>query len=537
MRWAVEDAGGGAGRDRIREHRHAGIGAISGRRRHGDRRQRRAIGNGTASEWHVTAWRWALQQFNGRCSIAIGYSMGVNGLNAIGIGVFAGANGVNALALGGNAQATGDAASRHWRHSVASAAPPHLASMRVPTERTRRRSALFPGDRAARHRARVWATRPGWIRCPRQCPCKQPECHRHRLPVDRDPDKHCLSWQRALLRELGDGRESAIGIGTDVTASQVDAIAMGTPIRCDGTILGRYRPASEGHGAGGAMALGQGTVSSGVNSVALGVQASATGAGANRFGHLLRCFGRELHRPRHRHGQQQLCDSRRLGSLASGTDSTAVGRQAVASALDATAMRYISNASGQYSTATGANANATATSSTALGQNSVHPAFKRRPRRRSDCRRQNAARAPSPTQAPTPSRWATSQRAIPPTRSPSAPMRCNRRQVGRDRRGQRRLRRRRGLHRRSELCQRHRRLHRRRQQHRQQRRHGNRHRGQYGQRRGRHRQQQQGRSDKAPWRWATARPPVLPALPAMSRWAMARPQRRVPATWRWALAR
>ncbi|ESY71283.1 adhesin transmembrane protein, partial [Mesorhizobium sp. LNHC252B00] len=90
------------------------------------------------------------------------------------------------------------------------------------------------------------------------------------------------------------------------------------------------------------------SLASGTDSVAIGPVATATGTNAIAAG---------------------------TNSSATDANASAFGSGAVASALDATAMGYISKASGQYSTAVGANANATATSSTAIGQNAFATGF------------------------------------------------------------------------------------------------------------------------------------------------------------------
>ncbi|WP_352803467.1 YadA-like family protein [Mesorhizobium sp. M0292] len=180
--------------------------------------------------------------------------------------------------------------------------------------------------------------------------------------------------------------QGAVGIGTDVTASQVDAIAMGRSSVSSAQYAVAIGLNAKATGAGGAMALGQGTISSGVNSVALGVQANATGAGSNALGTLsVASGGNATALGTSSTASNNYATAVGWGTVASGTNSFAGGQRAAASGASSTALGTTSNASGDFalalgngavssgtgSVATGSGAQATAVATVAIGNNAA----------------------------------------------------------------------------------------------------------------------------------------------------------------------
>ncbi|WYJ40193.1 hypothetical protein HAP54_000004285 [Bradyrhizobium sp. 2S1] len=104
---------------------------------------------------------------------------------------------------------------------------------------------------------------------------------------------------------------SAIGIGTDVTASQADAIAIGRSSVSSAQYSVALGLNAKATGTGGAMALGQGTVSSGVNFGRARRFRQCHGSRHERLGHIRQCHRRQCHRGRRQlHGQRQFMGRR-----------------------------------------------------------------------------------------------------------------------------------------------------------------------------------------------------------------------------------
>ncbi|MER9258134.1 YadA-like family protein [Mesorhizobium sp. M0619] len=347
-----------------------------------------AIGNGAATNGNNSVALGSSNSATGDGTIAIGYAMGVNGLNSIGIGVFAGATGVNALAVGGNAKANGDAASAIGVNSVATTSAAAFGNnARADGVNS---TAIGPVTRATGLRATALgfgATASG-----------VDSIAQGNSAVASNQNAVAIGFQSTATAinsvylgsrtAAGTGAlaQGAVGIGTDVTASQVDAIAMGRSSVSSAQYAVAIGLNAKATGAGGAMALGQGTISSGVNSVALGVQANATGAGSNALGTLSVASGGNATAL----GTSSTASNRYAtavgwGTVASGTNSFAGGQRAAASGASSTALGTTSNASGDFalalgngavssgtgSVATGSGAQATAVATVAIGNNAA----------------------------------------------------------------------------------------------------------------------------------------------------------------------
>ncbi|MER8567902.1 YadA-like family protein [Mesorhizobium sp. M0924] len=347
-----------------------------------------AIGNGAATNGNNSVALGSSNSATGDGTIAIGYAMGVNGLNSIGIGVFAGATGVNALAVGGNAKANGDAASAIGVNSVATTSAAAFGNnARADGVNS---TAIGPVTRATGLRATALgfgATASG-----------VDSIAQGNSAVASNQNAVAIGFQSTATAinsvylgsrtAAGTGAlaQGAVGIGTDVTASQVDAIAMGRSSVSSAQYAVAIGLNAKATGAGGAMALGQGTISSGVNSVALGVQANATGAGSNALGTLsVASGGNATALGTSSTASNNYATAVGWGTVASGTNSFAGGQRAAASGASSTALGTTSNASGDFalalgngavssgtgSVATGSGAQATAVATVAIGNNAA----------------------------------------------------------------------------------------------------------------------------------------------------------------------
>ncbi|MEI4482924.1 YadA-like family protein [Phyllobacterium sp. CCNWLW183] len=300
-----------------------------------------AIGNTATANGNNSVALGTANSATGDATIAIGYSMTVNGLNSIGIGVFAGANGVNALAIGGNAQATADGATSIGVNSVARAGAAALGlNARADGVNS---TAVGYVSRATGLRATALgfgATASGLDAIAQGNSAVA--SNQNAIAIGFQATATAINAVNLGNRTVAGGgalQESAIAIGTDVLASQVDATAIGRQSRATGT---------------SATAMGRNASAWGNQSIALGLGAIA-GVQANTA----------------------LPNSIAIGTnaVSSGTAGTAIGTAANATADFGTALGNQALASGVGALAAGSGAQATATSTTALGNNATATAL------------------------------------------------------------------------------------------------------------------------------------------------------------------
>lgn len=331
-----------------------------------------AIGVGTQANGAASVALGTNNSATGNASIAIGNEMSVNGLNAIGIGVFANATGINALALGGNARANGDGATSIGVNSVATAG---AAAFGLNARADGLNStAIGYVTRATGLRATALgfgATASGLDSLAQGNSAVASNQNAIAMGFQATATAiNAINLGNRTVAGMGALQESALAIGTDVLASQVDSIAVGRNSRSTGTsatAMGRNASAwgnqSIALGLGAiagvqantalpnSIAIGTNAVSSGTAGTAIGTAANATADFSTAIGNQVVASG--------------------FGSLAAGSGAQGTGVSSVALGNNATASAQNAIAVGLGSVANSADAVAIGTSATATGGKAV----------------------------------------------------------------------------------------------------------------------------------------------------------------------